>query len=202
MKFVFLAALGALLFLPTKTLCQRDYFTPEEIELIRDAQRIDQRIDVLTHAVDRRFAALNVDVKAPPFKEEKDKTWGVAPTGSRLELLIDVKSILQKAIDDIDNLSERPSSMPIEEPDPNVKPKKNEKKPPGFAELFPIAVRSLAAAAERYGPALKIELDKSKDPSEKGAIMDSLEMCDEIVASVAKLPAGPATPADPKKNKN
>ena len=197
MKLVFLAALAALLFLPAKTLCQRDYFTPEEVELIRDAQQIDQRINVLTHAIDRRFAVLNVDVHAPSFKDQKGVEWGPAPTGSRLDLLIDVERILQKAIDDIDNLSERPDSMVTEE----VRDTKNrDKKPKSFAELFPVAVRSLAAAAQRYCPALKIELDKSTVPEEKGAILQSLEMCDEIMAAVKKLSA--SAPADPKKTNN
>jgi len=196
MKLLFLAAAVALLFLPAKTVCQRDYFTPEEVEIIRDAQQIDSRVNVLVHVMDRRFAALNVDVHAPAYKE-KSEEWGQPPTGTRFELLLDIKRILQKAIDDIDNLSERPNSMVVEAPDPTDKHPKKQK---GFAELFPIAVRNLAAAAERYGPALKIELDKSKLPEEKGAILDSLEMCDEIIASVSKLPA--SAPADPKKTKN
>ena len=199
MKFVVFAAFAALLFFPSKTLCQRDYFTPEEVEVIRDAQQIDQRINVLTHAIDRRFAVLNIDVHAPAYKEVKGVEWGPAPTGSRLDLLIDIKRIMQKAIDDIDNLSERPNSMVIEEPDPKDK---KAKPPKGFAELFPIAVRSLGAAAQRYGPALKIELDKTKLPEEKGAILDSLEMCDEIIAAVNKLPASTPAAADPKKTKN
>ena len=33
------------------------------------------------------------------------------PTGSRLELLSDIKYILQKAIDDIDNLAENPKAV-------------------------------------------------------------------------------------------
>ncbi|HEY2847598.1 MAG TPA: hypothetical protein VGI80_07250 [Pyrinomonadaceae bacterium] len=197
MKPVFLAALAVLLLLPAKTLCQRDYFTPEEVEVIRNEQQIDTRIDALVHCVDRRFAALNVDVHAPAFKAKKDDEWGPAPTGSRFDLLVDIKRILQKAIDDIDNLSERPDSMLIEVPDPTDKHPKKQK---GFEELFPAAVRSLAAAAQRYGPALKIEVDKSKAPEEKGAILDSLEMCDEIMAAVNKLSAAPL--AAPKKPNN
>lgn len=197
MKRIFLAALAALLLLPATILCQRDYFTPEEVEIIRDAQQIDQRIEVLTHAIDRRFAVLNINVQAPAYKQEKGVDWGPAPTGTRLELLIDIKRILQKAVDDIDNLSERPNSMVVAEPDPkDTKPKKQK----GFADLFPVAVRSLAAAAGDYGPVLKAELDKTKDPAEKGAILDSLELCDEIVAAVKKLPDPPAV--DPKKTKN
>jgi hypothetical protein len=191
MKFVFLAALAALLFFPAKTFCQRDYFTPEEIEIIRDAQQMDQRVNVLTHCIDRRFALLNVDVHAPAFKEKKGEEWGPAPAGSRLDLLIDIKRILEKAIDDIDNLSERPNSIVVEEARDT---KDQGKKPKGFADVFPAAVRNLAAAAARYGPALKVELDKTKDPAEKGAILNSLEMCDEIMASVNKLSAAPAKP--------
>lgn len=192
MKSVLLAA-ATLLLLTTHLYCQRDYFTPEEIDVVRDAQQIDTRIAALTHVVDRRFATLKVDVKAPPFKESPD--WGTAPSGSRLELFIDIKRVLEKAVDDIDNLSERPTSMVIIDTG-----EKKKKKPEGFAELFPKAVRDLAAAARRYQPALKGQLDVTQDPAEKGAILGSLELCDEIIASVAKLPAPP--PPDPKKGKN
>lgn len=163
---------------PTAVYGQRDYFTEAEIELIRDAQQIDHRIDVLIHAIDRRFGVIKVNVGAPAKKESDD--WGELPTGTRLEMLADIKKILRKAIEDIDNLAERPASLVVN-PD--------EKKPKGYSELFPKAVRALAAAAERYRPALKIELDKSTEPAEKGAILSTLEMCDEIIAAVAKLPA-------------
>jgi|CXWL01.1.fsa_nt_gi hypothetical protein len=163
---------------------QRDYFTAEEIEIIRYEQEIDQRIDVLVHAIDRRFAVLKIEVNAPK-RPKKDETWGELPTGTRNQLLYDIKRILQKAIDDIDSLAERPDSAVIfvDPADPK------ERRSKGFAELFPKAVRSLATAAKRYGPVLKAELDKNNEMSEKGSILDSLEMCDEIIASVAKLPA-------------
>ncbi|HTH52161.1 MAG TPA: hypothetical protein VL501_09520 [Pyrinomonadaceae bacterium] len=189
MKFC-VAAL-VLLILSNIALSQRDYFTNEEVELIRDAQQIDKRVDIEVHAMDRRFGALNIGVNAPAYKEVGD--WGTAPSGSRFELLQDIKHILQKSIDDIDNLSERPSSMVIEEPEDK------KKKPKGFAEVFPNAVRNLAAAARRYQPVFKTELDTSKDPAEKGLILNSLEMCDEIIAAAAKLPAAPL---DPKASKH
>lgn len=179
-----LAIIAAIVVFPTLASAQRDYFTAEEIELIREAQEIDHRIDILVHAIDRRFAALKLEV-APPKRPKKDETWGELPTGTRLELLYDVKRILQKAIDDIDSLSERPDSAVV-----YVDPKDpKEKKSKGFAELFPKAVRNLAAAAKRYGPVLKAELDKKNEMGETGSILDSLEMCDEIIAAVAKLPA-------------
>lgn len=164
---------------------QRDYFTDEEIELIRDAQQIDQRVNVLTHAIDRRFGVLNINVAAPAKKPSGD--WGELPKGTRIEILADIKNILRKAIEDIDNLASRPDSMVL---DPN------EKKPKGYSELFPKAVRLLAASATRYRPVFKTELDKSTTEAEKGVILDSIEMCDEIIAAVAKLPP------DIKKTKN
>ncbi|MEJ7624594.1 MAG: hypothetical protein WKF34_11440 [Pyrinomonadaceae bacterium] len=180
--------LAALLFLammflasqPSTAIAQRDYFTPEEIELIREAQEIHKRIDVLTIAIDRRFAALGLAVGAAVIKPKEAEKWGVLPKSSRFELLLDIKRILRKAVDDIDSLAERPDSAIL--PDPEDK---KAKKP---AELFPLAVRNLAAAARRYGPVLKAELDKDNAGSEKGSILDSLEMCDEIIAAVAKLP--------------
>jgi len=178
MKFI---ALLLLLLTPVVSHAQRDYFTPEEVELIRDAQEIHKRIDVLTTAIDRRFAAMNVSVGGTTIKPKDLETWGALPPSTRSQLLHDIKRILQKAVDDIDNLAARPDSAIL--PDPNDK---KAKKP---AEIFPLAVRNLAAAAQRYGPALKAEFDKENTPAEKGSILDSLEMCDAIVAAVAKLPA-------------
>lgn len=184
MKFAIIivfAVSSLVLFSPAATLAQRDYFTNEEIELIRDAQEIDHRIDVLTHAIDRRFAALNVDVGGPKISAKESDKWGELPKGTRLQLLFDVKRILQKAIDDIDNIAERPSSAAAEDA--------RGEKSAGYAVLFPKAVRSLAAAARRYQPALKSELDKTTDNGEKGMIISSIEFCDQILLAVGKLPA-------------
>lgn len=182
--FTFVIVMLAVFALAPRTAhAQRDYFTDAEIELIRNNQEIDKRIDVLIHAIDRRFLVLKLDVSAPA-RNAKDEDWGELPKGNRVDLLYDIKRILQKAIDDIDSLSERPSSAIISDPD-----SPNEKKPKGFEVLFPKAVRSLAAAARRYQPVLKAEFDKKNEKAELGSIMDSLEMCDQIIVAVPKLPA-------------
>ena len=162
----------------------RDFLTAEEVEIIRDAQQIDDRMNVLVKAMDRRFAALNAAVSSPVAGKEKkdDREWGKSPTGTRIELLGDIKRIMQKAVDDIDNLAERPDSMVV---DPEEKPDKKNLKT--FAALFPKAVRSLAAASARYQPVLKAELDKSNDNAEKGLIVATLDLCSDVIASVAKL---------------
>lgn len=190
--FLFLVGISAI-FSTAMAQAQRDYFTNEEIELIRDAQKIDDRIDVLTKVIDRRFAALKIDVGGTKISPKDAEKWGVVPESSRFQLLLDIKRVLQKAIDDIDSLSERPDSAIL--PDPEDKKARQT-----FADLFPKAVRSLAAAAKRYQPALKAELDKPNAGSENGSILDSLEFCDQIIAAVAKLPAEVADPK--KKTKN
>lgn len=169
--------LFSICYLPFTAYGQRDYFTEAEIELIRDAQQIDLRVNVLTHAIDRRFGVLKMDVRAAAKRPPGE--WGDVPAGTRIEMLADIKYILRKAIEDIDNLAERPDSMVVNPDD---------KKPKGYSDLFPKAVRLLAAAAERYRPAFKTELDRSTTEVEKGVLLDSIEMCDEILASVAKLP--------------
>lgn len=190
---IFLLGIATLVGFPETGTAQRDYFTPEEVEVIRNEQEIDQRIDALVYVIDRRFAVLKIEVSAPKrVKQKMDEVWGELPTGTRLELLYDIKRVLQKAIDDIDSLSERPSSAVIYADPTDTK----EKKSKGFETLFPKAVRNLAAAANRYRPVLKAELDKENNKGEMGSILDTLDMCDQIIAAVAKLPA------EVKKNKN
>ncbi len=182
MKFwftIFCLIFGGAALLPSAAFAQsRDFLTDDEVEMIRDAQQIDQRIDVLTHAIDRRLGVLKIN--AGEVSKKESEKWGALPAGTRLQLLNDVKRILQKAIDDIDNLAERPASMVADEPEKGKKPK-------SYAELFPKAVRSIAAAANRYKPALKAELDKTTDNLEKGVILASLDMCEEIAAAAGKL---------------
>lgn len=164
---------------------RRDYLSDSEVELVRDAQQIDLRIDVLTMAIDRRMIALNLagEDKSKKFGEK----WGDAPTGTRLELLTDVKSLLQKAIDDIDDASSHESEN-------------SENKVTGI--LFPKAVRTLAAAAERYRPMFRSAIDGSKDDKEKGIILASIDFCDQIVEASAKLPKETAKPEKKKRSKD
>ena len=186
MKLKTLAAIALfLLFATASANAQfRDFLTDEEVEIIRDAQEIDNRIDVLIHAADRRFAALKINVADPSAGKKEKDVWGSMPKGERIELLFDIKRILQKAIDDLNNISERPDSAIL--PDPEDK---TSKKPKTLAELFPIAVRSLAAAATRFKPALEKELDTTTDQKQKGVLLDSIDSCQQIIESISKLPA-------------
>ncbi len=147
---------------------KRDSLTDAETELVRDAQEIDKRTDVFTKAIDRRFMVLNGDTAAKSKKAEKDADkWGGLPTGTRLQLFTDIRKILDEAIDNIDDVA--------------AHSKMDEK-------LFPKAVRKLAEASQRYLPELNSSLDKTTDEKEKGAILSSIESCNQIIEASAKVP--------------
>lgn len=154
---------------------RRDFVSEEEGELIREHQEIDMRIDVLTKFIDRRLAAAGIagSTWTPPKKNAE--VWGPEPKGSRLELLSDVRRLLQKSIDDIDDIASRTSTA-IEGNEVGGK-------------LFPKAVRSLSAAAVRYKPIFQAELDKKPPEAERGLLLQSIEFCDQIVEAAANLPA-------------
>jgi hypothetical protein len=148
--------------------------TESEIELVRDSQDIDKRIDVLTRMIDRRFTALGLEVGGWKESEKDQKLWGAIPTGTRSNLLYDIRQLLQKAVDDIDDVAEHNANT------------LTQNKTEGL--LFPLAVRSLAAAANRYVPALRATLEKTTDERDKGVILTSIESCQEIIDSVSQLP--------------
>ncbi|HEY0427045.1 MAG TPA: hypothetical protein VGC76_04485 [Pyrinomonadaceae bacterium] len=158
-----------LMFLPSAANAQRrDYLTDEEIELVRDAQQIDLRVDVLVKAIDRRFIALSGDVSQTQKLEKDDEKWGALPKGKRVQLLSDIARILQKAVDDIDDLAMRENGM--------------------NSEFFPKAVFKLADGAQKFLPELKSELDKVVEEKERGSILTAMDLCNQINEAAAKLP--------------
>ena len=185
MKFLGIAFAAIVLLItaaPTTADAQRrDYLTDEEIEIVREAQQIDERIGVLVHAVDRRMTVISLG-NVPAGKPVKEKDiWGPPPAGTRAELLSDIKRIIQKAIDDIDNLAARPDSAVIYEDEG--------KKPKDPKALFAKAVRDLGAAATRYRPIFNDELSRTEVKSERGLLLDIIDNCDQIIEAVATLPA-------------
>ena len=170
-SLIFLAVLTMVV--PTSANAQRrDYMTDAESEIVRDAQEIDLRVDVLTKMIDRRFAVLNNEsVKV----EKNSEKWGEMPTGSRLDLLSDIAKLLQKAVDDIDDVAAH-NRMD--------------------SKLFLKAMNNLAAAAQRYLPKLKSVYDQNPEAKEKGLLIGATELCDSIIEAAAKVPK-----VDPKEEK-
>ena len=153
---------------------RRDYMSEAEIELVRDSQDIDKRIDVLTTMIDRRFEALGINVGGVKLSNKSQEKWGDPPAGTHTELIWDIRQLLQKAIDDIDDVAIHNENT------------LTQNKTEGL--LFPKAVRALAAAAARYSPPLKTTLEKTKDEREKGLLLQSIDFCDQILEAVTKLP--------------
>lgn len=153
---------------------RRDQLSEMESELVREAQEINLRSEVYVKAIDRRFLVLNNDASKAKQVEKDLEKWGELPKGKRFELLLDIEKILQEAIDNIDNLAEHDAK--------NI--------------LLPQAVHILADASNRFLPQLKSQLDKTNTEVERGAILGSIEFCNQIIEASAKLPK-----EEPKKKK-
>jgi hypothetical protein len=95
---------------------QRDHLTPQEVDLVKEAQILDKRIDVFIKAVDRRLMVLNggatAAANAKQLKKDSER-WGDLPTGSRAELLGDIARIFDEAITNIDDVSARDERNPL-----------------------------------------------------------------------------------------
>src|SRR5712664_1867430 len=92
----------------------RDHLTDPETELVRFHQELDKRIEVFIRAIDRRFAIVN-GAKPPVTKKlmKDEPEWGDAPKGTRTELLNDIAGILDEAITNIDDVSQRDQKNPL-----------------------------------------------------------------------------------------
>lgn len=180
---MFVGACLVILTAPNNAQAQRrDFMTDSEIELVRENQEIDKRINVLTRMIDRRYATAAIAVQGSGAKSKTSEDWGPEPTGTRLELLTDATRLLEKAIDDIDQVADRREAA-------NRRTEKGE-------DLFPKAVRNLADAARRYLTPLKAESVKQQDDKELGAILSAIEFCEQIIDAALKVPA------ESKKSKN
>lgn len=172
----FLAVTLLSVFAPQNAAAQRrDFVTEAESELIREHQEIDMRIEVITKFIDRRLLAAGIAGSIWALPKKNPEVWGEEPKGTRLELLSDVKRLLQKSIDDIDDIASRTTTA-IEGNEPTGK-------------LFPKAVRNLSDAAARYKPIFQAELEKATDQKQRGLLMDSIEFCNQIIEAAASLPA-------------
>ncbi len=161
--------LAALCFQPSQINAQRhDYMTEQESDVVREAQQIDERISVLTGMIERRFRVLNgIDLDAKKAQKEKE-LFGELSSSKRSDLIFDINRLLQKAVDDIDNVAEHNQLD---------------------TKFFPKAMRKLAASSQNYLTFLKTEIDKTVDDKEKGLLLGSVEFCREIIEASAKVPA-------------
>ena len=144
---------------------RRDHLTEMEADIVREAQEIDRRMEVFVKAIDRRFLVLNNDTSQAKQVAKDIDLWGELPTGTRLQLLTDIEKLLDEAISKIDDVAERDMK----------------------SDIFPVAVHVLADGANRFLPQLKLQMDKAADDKEKGAILGSIDFCNQIIEASAKI---------------
>ena len=112
--FVFLLFAGSISLLQAATLQKRDHLTAKEVDLVKEAQVLDKRIDVFIKAAERRLIVINNSAAANAKQLKKDsERWGELPTGSRAELVSDIARILDEAITNIDDVSSRDERNPL-----------------------------------------------------------------------------------------
>ncbi len=93
---------------------KRDHLTPQEIDLVKEAQILDKRIDVFIKATERRLMVINGTAAGNAKQLKKDsERWGELPTGSRFELVSDIARIYDEAITNIDDVSSRDERNPL-----------------------------------------------------------------------------------------
>jgi hypothetical protein len=144
----------------------RDHLTNEEIEIVRDVQELDRRMEIYVKAINRRFLVLNNDNSQAKQIEKDSEKWGELPKGTRIELLVDIKKILQEAIDKIDDIAAREEK----------------------SELIPYALHILADGAQKFIPELEKFQATTTEKREKGVIADSLNFSNQIIEASAKIP--------------
>ena len=151
----------------TMAVQSRDHLTPQEVELVKDTQVLDQRIDVFVKAADRRLLVLTgLDAPTPKQLKKDSEKWGELPNGSRAELLGDIAKILDEAITNIDDVSAR-----------------DEKNP-----LIPKALRRLAAEATRIFDQLRPMREQAKGDAEIARFEELAENAESILEAAKKLP--------------
>src|ERR1041385_2587067 len=101
----FLLTLVVSLLLVNTAWAQRDHLTPQEVDLVKEAQVLDKRTDVFIRAAERRLLVINGTAAAneKPLKKEAER-WGEVPTGSRAGLIFDIARIVDEEITNIDDV--------------------------------------------------------------------------------------------------
>ncbi len=93
---------------------KRDHLTEKEVDLVKQAQALDKRIEVFIKAAERRVMVISNSAAANAKQLKKDsEKWGELPTGSRAELVGDIARIFDEAITNIDDVNIRDERNPL-----------------------------------------------------------------------------------------
>ena len=168
-----------LLIVPTSAFQKRDHLTPQEVDLVKENQVLDKRIEVFIKAAERRLIVINgtAATNAKQLKKDAEK-WGELPAGSRSELVGDIARILNEAITNIDDVSSRDERNP----------------------LIPKALRKLAASTTSIMERLKPVRAEAKSEDDISNLESLNEYAQSILDAANKLPAEVDKKAAKKKN--
>lgn len=146
---------------------KRDNLTNEEDLLVREAQEIDLRMQVFSKVIDRRIFAVETPNAAETKESQKDinRDWGAIRTGTNAELFYDVQKTLEEAIAKLDDVAERDQKNP----------------------LFDKAVHILADNCRKWMPKFKTFGQKAENDSERNALENSINSCEQIVEASGKV---------------
>ncbi len=163
---------------------QRDHLTAQEVDLVKEAQMLDKRIDVFIKATERRIMVINgsgaAAANAKQLKKDSEKGWGELPTGSRAELVSDIAKILDEAITNIDDVSARDERNP----------------------LIAKSLRKLAQATTTIMSQLKPLATEAKSEAEVASFELLNEDAQSIMEAANKLPPEVVTDKKDKKKNN
>lgn len=146
---------------------KRDHLTEKEVDLVKEAQVLDKRIDVFIKAAERRLMVISNSAAANAKQLKKDsERWGELPTGSRAELVSDIARILDEAITNIDDVSSHDERNP----------------------LIPKSLRKLAQSVNSMMAQLKPISTEAKSDAEIASFERLNEDAQSILDAVSKLP--------------
>jgi hypothetical protein len=156
---------------------QRDHLTPQEVDLVKEAQILDKRMEVFIKAAERRLMVLSGAQTANAKQLKKDsELWGDLPTGTHAELISDIAGILDEAITNLDDVSSRDERNP----------------------LIPKALRRLAQAVNNIMTQVAPLRTQAKSEAEVASLEVLNEDARQILEAAKKLPPEVET----KKKKN
>jgi hypothetical protein len=91
---------------------RREHLTPEEIELIRDNQVLDERTGVFIKAAERRMLAVTNPAESAKNAAKDKEKWGELK-GTREQFFYDVSKILDEAVVNIDDSAAHNPDSPL-----------------------------------------------------------------------------------------
>jgi hypothetical protein len=135
---------------------KRDHLTEQEADQVRENQEIDKRIETFIKIADRRILVLTTPNATQKKKEEE--VWGPLPTGTKAELLIDYKHILEEAEEKMDDAFQRAANDPA----------------------FKKALAKFKDAANKQIPQLRALAPQMKDKKQQNALEEAIEEAETV----------------------